>query len=206
MSRAGTDALIVASLAAGGSYPTAASRAGVSERTVRRRLAEPEFASRVDGERSAFVERTAAQLLGGTDEAVAALRDLVRTGPPAVRVRAALGLLSAAASWRETSDVEARLGALESAATDAIAAREGWCPVTARGRGGKSRPATTPPLCESCRQIRDVAQRFHANNQRRLAERTPGELRAEAAELLHRADGLGAGTIPKDTMPRDPAE
>lgn len=113
MKRSVTDPLLVASLATGASYPVAAAAAGVSERTVRRRLDDPDFAVRVEHERTLFVERTAAQLLGGTNLAVAALLELAETGPPAVRVRAALGLLSATVSWRETHDVEQRLAALE---------------------------------------------------------------------------------------------
>lgn len=52
------------------------------------------------------MERTSAQLLGATEQAVAARRDLLETGPPAVRVRAALGLLATAAAWRESGHTE----------------------------------------------------------------------------------------------------
>ncbi len=116
MSRRSADDMIVGGLAAGLSQPAAARHAGVSERTVRRRLEDPEFAASVDKARVAFVERTAGQLLGAAEQAVAALRDLVDSAPPAVRVRAALGLLAAAATWRENGETERRLTALEAAA------------------------------------------------------------------------------------------
>jgi hypothetical protein len=116
--RSATDPILIASLATGASYPVAATAAGVSERTVRRRLADPVFAGRVEQERAVFIERTAAQLLAGTTVAVETLRELAQTGPPAVRVRAALGLLSATTSWRETYEVDQRLAALESMADD----------------------------------------------------------------------------------------
>ncbi len=51
------------------------------------------------------MERTSAQLLGATEQAVAARRDLLETGPPAVRVRA-VGLLATAAAWRESGHTE----------------------------------------------------------------------------------------------------
>lgn len=118
------DELILAALAAGLSQPAAARHAGVSERTVRRRLEDPSFAASVEQARGALVERTSAQLLGAAEHAVAALRDLLDTGPPAVRVRAALGLLAAAA-WRESADTERRLAALEAAAEQQPASRVG---------------------------------------------------------------------------------
>ncbi len=116
MSRRSADMLLVSALAAGLSQPAAARHAGVSERTVRRRLEDAEFAANVDQARAAVVERTSAQLLGATEQAVAALRDLVESAPPAVRVRAALGLLTTAAAWRESGETERRLAALEAAA------------------------------------------------------------------------------------------
>ncbi len=117
--------MILAALAAGLSQPAAARHAGVSERTVRRRLEDPSFAASVEEARGALVERTSAQLLGATEQAVAALRDLLDTGPPAVRVRAALGLLATAAAWRESGDTERRLTALEAAAEQRSVLRVG---------------------------------------------------------------------------------
>ncbi len=116
MSRRSADELLVSALAAGLSQPAAARHAGVSERTVRRRLEDGEFAASVDQARAAVVDRASAQLLGATEQAVAALRDLVESAPPAVRVRAALGLLTAASAWRENGETERRLAALEAAA------------------------------------------------------------------------------------------
>ncbi len=71
------------------------------------------------------MERTSAQLLGATEQAVAALQDLLDSGPPAVRVRAALGLLATAAAWRESADTERRLAALEAAAEQQSTSRTG---------------------------------------------------------------------------------
>ncbi len=120
MSRRSSDELLVSALAAGLSQPAAARHAGVSERTVRRRLEDGEFAASVDHARAAVVDRTSAQLLGATEQAVAALRDLVESAPPAVRVRAALGLLTAASAWRENGETERRLAALEAAAEQQV--------------------------------------------------------------------------------------
>lgn len=108
------DALVVAALAAGATQADAAAAAGMSPRTVRRRLDDPSFARRVVEERSRLVSHTAARLTGLTGTAVGALTDLLAPDvPPAVRLRASLGVLEAARVWRECSELEERITAIE---------------------------------------------------------------------------------------------
>jgi hypothetical protein len=87
------EALVLA-LAVGDSAAAAAKKAGVHERTVRRRLAKPTFRARVAQARAEMLGSAVGRLasLGGT--AANTLRDLVAEGtPPAVRLGAARAAL-----------------------------------------------------------------------------------------------------------------
>jgi hypothetical protein len=108
------DGVLVAALAAGATQAQAAEMAGMSERTVRRRLEQPNFAARVVEQRSGLVTQTAARLAGLASSAVDALLDLLAADvAPTVRLRAALGVLEAARVWRECSELEARIAVME---------------------------------------------------------------------------------------------
>lgn len=108
------DTVFVAALAAGATQAEAAAAAGISERTVRRRLEHQDLARRVVEERSRLVSNTAARLTGLAGTAVDALGELLAADvPPAVRLRASLGVLEAARVWRECGEVEERITAIE---------------------------------------------------------------------------------------------
>jgi hypothetical protein len=108
------EAWLVAALAAGATQAEAGAAAGVSERTVRRRLEDEGFADRVLMERSLLVTQTSARLTGLTGGAVDALTGLLAdTVPASVRLRAALGVLEAARVWRDCGEVEQRIVAIE---------------------------------------------------------------------------------------------
>ncbi len=110
--RAVDDALVTA-LAAGRTYDDAASAAGCSARTVDRRMLDPGFRRRVQELRAATFTRTAALLVDAAVEAVAELRDLMRTaGSDAARVTAARALVTLAPVWRDAVEVESRLAEL----------------------------------------------------------------------------------------------
>jgi hypothetical protein len=116
--RRGSDQLLVAALAGGATQAEAGAAAGVSERTVRRRLADPGFADRVREERSALVARIGARLTGLTVHAVDALAELLAAGvADGVRLRTALGVLDSSRTWRDAGEVEERLRAVEQALT-----------------------------------------------------------------------------------------
>jgi hypothetical protein len=109
-----TETMLVAALAAGATQADAGAAAGVSERTVRRRLEDEGFADQVLEARSLLVTRTSARLTGLTGDAVDALMSLLAdTVPASVRLRAAFGVLDAARVWRDCGEVERRIVAIE---------------------------------------------------------------------------------------------
>lgn len=167
--------VLVAALASGATHAAAGRTAGVSERTVRRRLDEPEFHALVVAERAALVGRTSARLTGLCTAGVDTLQDLlsVDVAPP-VRLRAALGLLDAARAWRgaatpEPAEIPCR----------ACAERDG------NGETLESRLAG---------RIAEVA--------REMAERTPDNLRAQSAKCLAEADELECMEATGGSLPR----
>ncbi len=118
-----SDALIVAALMSGATVSHAALRAGVSERTVRRRLAEAEFQARLKAAQAEHVAGTARVLVGTTTEATAHLLELMRVAPPAVRLGAARTIFELAGKWRLEVELEERLAALEQAVAELQPAR-----------------------------------------------------------------------------------
>jgi hypothetical protein len=107
------DALLLA-LACGATIENAARKAGVSERTVRRRLADPAFKRRLDGIRGDMVQRSMGMLTAAAMEAVktlVALQD--RDQPAAARLGAARAILEYGAKLREEADLTKRVEALE---------------------------------------------------------------------------------------------
>ena len=117
MSRMTTKAqqAVLLALACGATVESAARRAGVTERTVYRYLADPAFRQRVHQARAEQMERTGGALSAASLPAVKTLVDLVQdmTAPPAVRRGAARDLLEMNLRYRETTDWETRLAALE---------------------------------------------------------------------------------------------
>ena len=76
------DEVLVAALAAGATHAAAANAAGVSERTVRRRLNDPTFHASVIAERDALVRRVATKLTGLSATTVETLEKLLGDGVP----------------------------------------------------------------------------------------------------------------------------
>jgi hypothetical protein len=102
-------------LACGGTVENAALKAGLSERTVYRWLADPAFRQQVAQTRAEFVQRTAAMLSGASMGAVKTLVDLQQDASvaPAVRRGAARDVLGMSLRFRENAELEPRLAALE---------------------------------------------------------------------------------------------
>jgi hypothetical protein len=113
--RTGRAAIIAAALAGGATHHEAGEAAGVSERTVRRRLEDTAFREQVASQRDLLISRTTDRLTGLTTVAVDTLSALVSSGetPPAVRLRAAMGILAAHRVWRDAGEMEERLRLLE---------------------------------------------------------------------------------------------
>jgi len=74
------DAALVAGLAAGLSVAKAAERAGLSERTARRRLKDDAFKARVERARARILDRVVARLTALGATAVRTLGDLMKDG------------------------------------------------------------------------------------------------------------------------------
>jgi hypothetical protein len=107
------DTLLMA-LACGATVPQAAAKAGVSERTVYRRLARPAFREKLDKLRADMVQRTSAMLTAAAMEAVKTLVELQNPAqPPGVRLRAACAILELGMKLRSDNELEARIRALE---------------------------------------------------------------------------------------------
>jgi hypothetical protein len=101
-------------LACGATVEAAARQCGVSESTVYRRLAEPDFARQLQAARTDMVQRAAATLTAAGTEAVKTLVLLQNAAiPAAVRLGAARAVLEIGIKLREVADLEQRLAALE---------------------------------------------------------------------------------------------
>lgn len=102
-------------LACGATIESAARKAELGVRTVYRRLRNPAFQKQLQNLRLDMVQRTSAMLTGAGMTSVKALVDLVQDGgaTSAVRRRAARDILELGMTFRERSDLEQRLAALE---------------------------------------------------------------------------------------------
>lgn len=111
----GGDAALVATLLAGGTYDDAARATGCSRSTVARRMRDAAFRDQLDALRREVLAR-AADLLAAQSvasvETLAALRDDTALAP-SVRARAARDLLDLAIRFRDSSDLAARIAAIE---------------------------------------------------------------------------------------------
>ncbi len=112
------DIPLVMALATGATVAQAAQKAGLSERTVFRRLEDPAFHKRIDAVRADMVKRAAATLIAATRLAAKTLLDLQDPKtPPAIRRRAARDILELSQKLRQSTILEKRLAELEQSAT-----------------------------------------------------------------------------------------
>ena len=108
------DEILAAALASGKTHRAAADAAGMSDRTVRRRLEAPEFRAMVSAQRTELVNQVADRLAGLAPQAVETMYSLLSdNNPPAVRCKAAQAVLSSSRAWRDASEMEARIRMLE---------------------------------------------------------------------------------------------
>lgn len=92
----------------------AAAKAGVSPRTVYRRLADPAFDKQLKAARGELLRRPAGVLTAGWLEAVKTLLELQKAGsPPNVRLGAARSVVELGMQVRESEHFEKRLALLE---------------------------------------------------------------------------------------------
>jgi hypothetical protein len=108
-----SDELLLGALAAGSPVEKAAETAGVSVRTVYRRLADPAFARRLAQARDELISSALGELVECASEAVATLRALLSASDERVRLGAAKSTLDQLLRLRETLMLSQRLAALE---------------------------------------------------------------------------------------------
>ncbi len=108
------NARLIELLARGVSQVDAARQTGISDRTVRRRLADPEFRRQVEKFRGTMVESAAGKLASLLDEAADTLQALMKPDVPAgIRLSAARAALEHCCRIRETVELERRVAELE---------------------------------------------------------------------------------------------
>ncbi len=115
--RAHQDEILIEALADGLSYSAAAalSRAPVSARTVRRRMADPAFVAEVHQRRAQRVGEVTGMLVRLAHRAVAALDECLEADRPSDQIRAAEVVLGQLHRFRDQVDLEERLRELEQA-------------------------------------------------------------------------------------------
>jgi hypothetical protein len=106
---------VLVALACGATVENAAHKAGLHERTVYRWLAKPLFQERLRQVTAELVKRTAGLLTGAAMGSVKVLVELQQdvATPPAVRRGAARDILELGMRFRESTDQEERISALE---------------------------------------------------------------------------------------------
>jgi hypothetical protein len=108
------DALIITALACGGTVESAAQHAGISERSVYRRLADPAFQQKLRDFQTELVKRTSGLLTATALEAVKTLHALLdRNVSGSTRLGAARTVLEMGLKLREVVDIETRLQTIE---------------------------------------------------------------------------------------------
>ena len=107
------DDTIIIGLAAGRTHGEAAALAGVSAKSVQRRLRDPDFVRRLGEGRAARQAEIGGALLTSAQQAVNTLVALLSDGDSKVRLAAARELLSSTQRFVDQADVLQRLGALE---------------------------------------------------------------------------------------------
>lgn len=111
--RAAGDEVLLDALATGLSYLDAGVLAGLSARTVRRRMTDPRFAAELARRRSMRVSDVTGTLLSVSGRAVQVLIDLLDSQVAGERLRSAELILNLGRRFRTDTDVDARLAALE---------------------------------------------------------------------------------------------
>jgi hypothetical protein len=108
------DAELVLALACGASPENAAQKAGVSRRTVFRRLADPAFRAQVTEMRAEIVRRTSAMVTAGGMTAVKTLTTLQDSAASeSVRLGAARAMIELGCKLRESIEWAERLATVE---------------------------------------------------------------------------------------------
>ena len=101
----------------------AAIQCGLSERTITRWLGEPAFRAALSDAEGALIDGAVRRLLQLQTDALDAIADVLATGTPALRLRAAIAALDLVLKLRELRTIEQRLAALEAATLPQVGER-----------------------------------------------------------------------------------
>lgn len=112
------DEVLVAALAAGLSQADAGERAGVCDRTVRRRLKDPEFVALVREARREMVGEATGRVTSLLTAAVDTFGELLGSDDPSIRLRAATAIVRTTAEYHVSEDLAERISDLEANATE----------------------------------------------------------------------------------------
>jgi transposase len=185
------ETVLVEALGKGATVAQAAEQAGVSERTVYRRLERPDFQAQIDALQDEMIQRAAAVL---TAAAVESIRSLVALQDPAtaptVRRHAARDILEIGMRLREAADWEKRLAALETCSAAAVATSYLAGPNPS-GPPAKRRPRGEATLLLNLACGSTVSQ---AAAQAKISERTVYR-RLKDAEFHQRIEALRADMV-----------
>jgi hypothetical protein len=107
------DSTLAMALASGESVGVAAEQAGVTDRTVRRKLATPEFRRHVAELRAELMSRALDRMTNNMTRAADVLAGLLDEQNPAMRLRAARSLLTLGLRLRDSIDLNDRIRDLE---------------------------------------------------------------------------------------------
>jgi hypothetical protein len=120
------DPIILTALVCGATAEQAGAKAGVSARTVRRRLRSPAFRRKLSRLRTELQMRTADQLSAAGTEAVRTLLRLMNpTAPPNTQLGAARSVVELGMKSREHVDLIVRVNELEQRLAEQTDARNG---------------------------------------------------------------------------------
>lgn len=100
-------------IASGRTIKDAAAEAGAGERTVHTWLEDQAYRAHVSALRGRLLDEAVGRLAGCASEAVATLAELLGEDQPAVRLRAALGILDQLIRVRQHAELDERITNLE---------------------------------------------------------------------------------------------
>ncbi len=113
------DNLLLSKLLAGARVADAAVEAGVSERTVFRRLQDPAFRADLAEQRQKILDATVVVMTNGALDAARVLGELVGSeAPPGVRLAAARAVIELSIRMREHAQISARTDAIDRVLND----------------------------------------------------------------------------------------
>jgi hypothetical protein len=118
------DSILATAISSGASTAEAAEKAGVSQRTAQRRIADPAFQQQVAQLRSKLMSRALDKMAENMTRAADAIARLIDAENPAISLRAARSILTLSLRLHDALDLHERITALE----QEVERKMGWGP------------------------------------------------------------------------------